>query len=165
MLRSSPDGAAISVDGNPCGSSTCVLLLPPGSHRADAALAGYQNVSTTFDVTAATGAPPEVRLILEAPPAQISLSTDLSDGTLSVDGEATAQIHGGETEVPRLAPGRHVLEIQSSGAKATLALDFTSGALTKLTAPIVAQGVNALVVSRYGSQADRESTRVKSTHL
>jgi hypothetical protein len=160
MLRSSPDGAAISIDGNLCGSSTCVLQLPPGSHRAAATLTGYQNASTTFDVAAAAGAPAEVRLILEAPPALISLSTDLSDGTLSVDGEPTAQIQGGETEVPRLAPGRHVLQIQSSGAKATLALDFTPGALSKLTAPIEAQGVNAFVVSRYGSQAILYSSTV-----
>ena len=136
MLVSSPDGAAISLDGKPCGSSTCVIQLPQGNYRADATLPGYQDASTTFAVTADKGAPAEVRLILEPPPAQISLSTDLSDGTLSVDGEPTAQIQGGETEVPRLAPGRHVLQIQSSGAKATLALDFASGALPKLTAPI-----------------------------
>jgi hypothetical protein len=52
-----------------------------------------------------------------------------------------------------MAPGKHVLQIQSSAAKATLALDFTSGALPKLTAPIEAQGVNAVVISRYGSRA------------
>ena len=68
------------------GFSRRVLQLSPGSHRAEATLAGYQKASTAFDVTAATGAPAEVRLILEAPPALVSLSTDLSDGTLSVDG-------------------------------------------------------------------------------
>ena len=153
MVRSSPDGAAISVDGKPCGSSTCVLQLAPGNYRADATLTGYQNATAAFTVTADHGAPAEIRLILESPPAQISLSTDLSDGTLSVDGESAAQIQGGETEVPRMAPGKHVLQIQSSAAKATLALDFTSGGLPKLTAPIEVQGVNAVIISRYGSDA------------
>jgi len=153
MLRSSPDGAAISVNGKPCGASTCVMQLPQGSYRADATMSGYQNAFATFDVTADKGAPAEIRLTLEPPPAQISLSTDLSDGTLSVDGEPRAQIQGGETEVPSLAPGKHVLQIQSSAAKATLALDFASGALPKLTAPIEAQGVSAVVISRYGSAA------------
>ncbi len=151
VLRSSPEGAAIAVDGKPCGTSTCEMQLPQGNHRAEATLAGYQNATSEFAVTAS--AAPEIRLTLEAPPAQISLSTDLTDGTLSVDGVAAAQIQGGETEVPRLAPGQHKLEIQSNGAKATLALAFTSGALPKLTAPIQAQGVNAVVISRYGALA------------
>ena len=153
MLRSSPEGAAITVDGKPCGTSTCEVQLTAGNHRAEATLTGYQNATAPFAVTADKGGPAEVRLILEAPPAQISLSTDLAEGTLSVDGAPAAQIQGGETEVPSLAPGPHTLEIQSTGAKATLALDFTSGALPKLTEPIQAQGINAVVVSRYGSQA------------
>ena len=151
-LRSSPEGAAISVDGKPCGVSACEVLLPPGKHQANAALAGRQNASVPFVVTNA-GAREEVRLILEAPPARISLSTNLAEGTLSVDGAVTAQIQGGEMEVPSLTPGQHTLEIESAAAKATLALDFTPDALPKLTAPIQAQGVDAIVISRYGSQA------------
>ena len=153
VLRSSPEGAAITVNGKPCASSPCEVQLPPGSYQAEAALAGYQNAKLPFTVTAGKGAPPEVRLILEAPPAQISLSTDLTDGTLSLDGAPAAQIQGGEIEVPSLGPGQHTLEIQGGGAKATLALDFASGALPKLTAPIQAQGMHAVIVSRHGSQA------------
>jgi cation transport ATPase len=93
------------------------------------------------------------RLLLEAPPAQITLSTDLTDATLSVDGASATQIQGGETEVPPLPPGAHKLEIQSTGAKATLQLNFTSGALPTLTEKIQAQGINAVVVSRFSSQA------------
>src|SRR5207244_72627 len=37
--------------------------------------------------------------------------------------------------------------------KATLGLDFTPGAVPKLTSPIQAAGISAAVVSRYGSQA------------
>ena len=152
MLRSSPEGAAITVNGKPC-VSPCELQLPPGNYLADATLTGYQNATKEFAVTGDKGGPSEVRLILEAPPPQISLSTDLADGTLSVDHGPAAQIQGVETEVKSLAPGPHTLEIQSTGAKATLALNFTSGALPKLTEKIQAQGINAVVVSRYGSQA------------
>jgi hypothetical protein len=152
MLRSSPEGAAISVDGKLCGTSTCEAQLPPGNHRAEATLAGYQNLTKQFEVTGDKGASAEVSLLLEAPPAQMTLSTDLAEGTLSVDGAPATPIQGGETEVPRLGPGQHTLDIQSTGAKATLALEFTSAALPKV-APIKAQGINAVVVSRYGSQA------------
>ena len=70
-----------------------------------------------------------------------------------MDGKPVAQIQGGEPEVPRLSPGPHVLEFQSGGAKAILSLDFAAAALPKLTAPIQANGIHAVILSRYGSQA------------
>ncbi|MGO9012060.1 MAG: protein kinase domain-containing protein [Bryobacteraceae bacterium] len=153
LLRSSPEGAAISVNGRPCGSSTCRLQLPPGNYQAEATLSGYQNATAAFAVTADRDAPGEVSLILEATPAQVTLSTDLTEGMLSVDGAPAAQIQGGETGIPNLSPGQHKLEIQGSGAKASLSFEFPSSALPKLTGPIQAQGIDAVVISRYGSQA------------
>ncbi|MGB9455005.1 MAG: PEGA domain-containing protein [Bryobacteraceae bacterium] len=153
LLRTSPEGAAISVNGRPCGSSTCQLQLPAGNYRADATLSGYQNATAAFAVTADKGAPDEVSLILEAPPAQVTLSTDLTEGTLSVDGAPAAQIQAGEKEIPNLSPGRHKLDVQGGGAKASLSFEFPPSALPKLTEPIQAQGINAVVISRYGSQA------------
>ena len=152
QLQSSPEGAAISVDGTQCGVSTCELSLKPGTYKAEATLSGYDNATQAFTVTAGQGALP-VRLVLEPPPAQISLSTDLTDGTISVDGASVAQIQGGETEVPSLRPGQHKIEIQSTGAKVSMDLDFPSAALPKLTAPIQAQGIDTVVIARYGSEA------------
>lgn len=151
QLRSSPEGAAISVNGKPCGSSTCELQLPPGNYQAVATLNGYQSANAAFSV-AADGIP-EVHLTLQALPPQIALSTDLTSGTLMVDGAPAAQLQGGETEVPTLSPGQHKLEIQGSGAQASLALDLPSGALPRLTAPIQVQGINAVVIARSNSQA------------
>src|SRR5207237_811108 len=54
-------------------------------------------------VTGDKGAPDGIRLIKGAPPAQISLSTDLTGGTLSVDGAEVARVQAGETEIPSLA--------------------------------------------------------------
>lgn len=161
ILRTSVEGAAITVskvtagglvDAKQCGPSMCDLQLPPGNYRADATLTGYQNATKDFAITAGVPAE-EVRLMLEVPPAQISLSTDLTDGTLSVDGGPANQIQGAETEVKSLVPGPHTLEIQSTSAKAKLALNFTSGALPTLTEKIQAQGINAVVITRYGQQA------------
>src|SRR5439155_10725341 len=56
-LRSSPEGAVITVDGKPCGTSTCEMPLSPGSHRADATLNGYQNATKEFAVAADKGGP------------------------------------------------------------------------------------------------------------
>ena len=95
----------------------------------------------------------EIRLTLQPPPAHVSVSTDLTESTLAVDGTVVPQVQGGETEVPRLLPGPHVLEFQGGAAKATIALDFATGALPKLTSPIQASGIHAVIVSRYGSQA------------
>ena len=152
-LRTSPEGAAISVNGRPCGSSTCQLQLPAGNYRADATLSGYQNATVAFAVTADKSAPGEVSLILEALPAQVTLSTDLTEGTLSVDGAPAAQIQAGEKEIPNLSPGQHKLDVQGGGAKASLSFEFPPSALPKLTEPIQAHGINAVVISRYGSQA------------
>lgn len=152
LLRSSPEGAAISLDGKPCGSSTCQLQLPPGDHKAEATFNGYRDAAVPFTVTAGQSAP-EVLLSLEALPAQVTLSTDLTNGTLSVDGGPAAQIQAGEKEIPNLSPGQHKLEVQGGGAKASLSFEFPPTALPKLTEPIQAQGINAVVISRYGSQA------------
>jgi len=153
MLRTSPEGAAISVNGRPCGSSTCQLQLPPGNYQADATLSGYQTATAAFAVAADKGAPDEVRLVLEAPPPQVTLSTDLTEGTLSVDGALAAKIQSGETGIPNLSPGQHKLDVQGGDAKASLSFEFPPSALPKLTGPIQAQGINAVVISRYGSQA------------
>ena len=152
LLRTSPEGAAISVDGKPCGSSTCQLQLPPGDYKAEATLSGYRDAAVPFSVTAGRGAP-EVLLALETLPAQVTLSTDLTGGTLSVDGAPAAQIQAGEKEIPNLSPGQHKLDVQGGGAKASLSFEFPPSALPKLTEPIQAQGINAVVISRYGPQA------------
>ena len=152
-FRSLPEGAAIAVNGKPCGASLCEVQLPPGNYEAQATLAGYQNAKESFTVAAGRGGPGEVRLTLEAPPSQITLSTDLSAGTLLVDGAPAAQIQDGELEVPKLSPGPHKLEVQSNEAKASLSLDFPSGSIPRLTEPIQAQGINAVVVASYGGLA------------
>jgi hypothetical protein len=152
-VRSTPEGAAIKVDDNPCGVSTCQVKLGPGSHRAEATLAGYEPATASFSIGKNGGPPEGIRLTLQQPPAQVVLSTDLTEGTLYVDGAAVAQIQGAETELPRLSPGQHVIELKASNASASLTMEFPNGAMPKLAAPIQAQGLHAVIVSKYGNQA------------
>jgi tetratricopeptide (TPR) repeat protein len=152
VLKTTPEGAAISVNGSPCGSSTCTMKLAPGHYQAEATLIGYQDTTTPFDV-AANGGPGEVSLILQPTPAQIHLATDLTEGTLLVDGTPAGQLQGDATQVPNLSPGEHKLDIQSGNAKASLSISYSPSALPKLTQPIQAQGIDAVVISRYGSEA------------
>jgi serine/threonine-protein kinase len=149
VVRSSPEGAEIKIDGKPCAFPVCEMNLPAGSHHADATLNGYQPASVPFSVPGER----EVHVPLLPPPAQFALSTDLTEGTVLVDKNVVAQIQGAETEVPRLTPGPHLLEVTAGEVKTSISLDFPNGALPKMTAPIQAQGIHAVLVTLYGSQA------------
>ncbi len=154
-LRAFPAGAAISVDGKPCGSSGCEIELPPGSHRAEASLDGYQTATSEFQLLAA---PLEINLTLQpvpglsAPPS-IAVSTDLTEAAVLLDDAPAGQIQSGELELPNLAPGKHRLSLQSGAFQASVPIEISPGAIPKVDGPMKTAGLKALVVARAGAEA------------
>ncbi len=115
-VRSNPPGAEIKVNGAVCGSSTCDLNLPTGDYQAQASLPGYESANLAFSVR--PGAPAQVNLTLQASPPRITISTDLTEGSVQLDGAPAGQIQDSGVEVNGLTPGTHQLSVQSGSAKA-----------------------------------------------
>jgi serine/threonine-protein kinase len=152
-LQSTPQGAQISVNGSPCGTSTCQLELPPGEYRAEAQLPDYQTVSSNFTISVGQSSVPDVSLTLLPVPPLVTLSTDLTDGAVLLDRVHFAQIQGGDIEIPKLASGQHAIFVENGGFRSSLTLEVADGAPPKLVGPIQTQGMNGFVVVHSGSDA------------
>ena len=93
-LRSSPPGSEISVNGAPCGNSSCEIELSPGEYQAEARLADYLPATVSFHVEADQPTAPEIALKLSAIPPLITISTDLAQGSVRLDNVETSKIEG-----------------------------------------------------------------------
>ena len=155
-LLSAPVGAQISVNGSPCGTSTCELELPPGEYRAEAQLQGFETASANFTLRAGQPSAPDVTLILPTmapPPALVTLSTDLTEGSVTVDRAPLEAIKGGDVEIPKLTPGQHTILVEKGAFRSSLTLEIADGAPPRLVGPIRTQGMNGFVVVQSGSDA------------
>jgi tetratricopeptide (TPR) repeat protein len=150
-VRSTPPGAVIKVNGTVCGSSNCELNLPAGDYQAQATLPGYEPANATFSVRA--GSTAQVDLSLLPSPPRVNISTDLTEGSVQLDGAPAGQIQDSGVDVAGITPGTHQLAIQSGSARASMSLELAPGALPKITGPIETTGLRGFVVAQYGGQA------------
>ncbi|MBI1352777.1 MAG: protein kinase [Acidobacteria bacterium] len=125
-LAAQPATAEISVDGQVCGTGTCDLELPPGSHRVNARLAGYESGFQTFDVAAPA---PDATQPIDPLPISLSLQpwsptllvqTNRPSGTVFLDGEKAGEIENGEFELPALLDGEHDIRIRDAATESSL---------------------------------------------
>ena len=151
-LKASVAGAEISVNGQPCGQSSCDVELAPGDYRAEARLPDYQSASANFHVSAGQSQA-DVALTLIANPPLVTISTDLTQGTVLLNGALTAQIQGGDVEIPKLAPGTYTLVIENGAFRASAPLEIAGDEIPKVTGPIQVQGMTGLVLSHSGDEA------------
>ena len=152
-LISSRLGAQIKLNGQPCGVSSCNETLGPGNYQAEALLAGYLPAVTNFNVSAEKGAPLAVELNLVPAPPLVTISSDLPDGSVLVDGAPSGQIQNGGAEVPNLAPGNHEVSVQSGDLRASFTLEVVAGALAKISTPIQVKGMRVFVIVESGTEA------------
>jgi hypothetical protein len=152
-LLSSRLGAEIKLDGKVCGRSLCELTLGPGTYRAEAQLAGFVPAVTIFSVSAEKPVPPSIELMLVAAPPLITISSDLPDGSVLVDGAPVGQVQDGGAEIPTLLPGNHEISVQSGELRAAFILEVADGAVPKISAPIQVRGLRAFVIVESGAEA------------
>ena len=152
-LRSTPSGAEISVNGAPCGSSTCELELAPGEYRAEARLADYEPATANFTITADQSAATEIKLMLSPPAPLVAISTDLADGNVLVDQAEVAKIQGSAIEIQKLPTGQHTVLVQSGAFRSSFTVDIADGQMPKLAGMIKTQGMHAFVLVRSGLEA------------
>ena len=152
VVRSTPEGAEIKINGESCGTSTCTKDLPPGTYQVEAQLTGYQNSSVPMVVGA--GAAKEFNIPLSPQGPRVAIFTDLADGgTVSLDNAPTGQIQGGGAEVPNLNPGDHVLAVSGGDSTASLPIKISPGEAPTLTGAIDAKNVRCFLVAGYGGNA------------
>jgi len=151
VLRSTPEGAEIKINGNSCGLSTCSLELPPGNYQADAQLTGYQGATASF--TVGPGAAKEISLTLTPLGPRVSIFTDLTDGAVSLDDAPAGQIQDGGAQLANLTPGKHVLAVKGGDSAASIPIEILPGAAPKLAGPMDAKNLRCFVVAGYGGDA------------
>jgi PEGA domain len=75
----------------------------------------------------------------------LRLYTDLSPGTVTIDGGAAQALHDGELELDNLNPGQHAVKLTGGTGAATFNFDSAAKAAPKPTGP--PSGDNAMVVT------------------
>jgi serine/threonine-protein kinase len=151
-LTSSPAGAEIEVNGKPCGLSACEVELGAGTYLAEAQLAGYRPASATFIAQKDTAASPLV-LTLQPLGPHLAISTDLTEGSIQVDGVDSGPMVGGALEVASLTTGTHEISLKSANSSASFALEIAPGQIPTLPGQLHATNLRGFVIATAGSQA------------
>jgi len=151
VLRSTPEGAEIKINGDSCGITTCSKELPPGNYQAVATLTGYQ--PATLSVPILAGGPREFNLILSPQGPRAAIFTDLTDGTVTLDDAPAGQIQSGGAEVANLAQGKHVLAVKGADSTASIPIEILQGAAPVLTGAIDAKNARCFLVAGFGGDA------------
>jgi len=142
-LKTDPPGAAILVDGQDRGVHPS---LAPGEHTLAVSLEGYQPVEQKITVTPQSHC---CNLIALQPLlAVLHLSTDLAEGTVSLDGQDKPPAEDGQPlELPGLPAGDHTLTLNAKQGQTQIAFKTVPGnapAVNPFTAP---KDVNIFVLT------------------
>jgi serine/threonine-protein kinase len=151
VMRSTPAGAEIKINGDSCGITTCALDLPAGNYRASAQLTGYQ--STEIPFTVGPGSSKDVNLNLTPVGPRVTIFTDLTSGAVSLDDAPVGQIQDGGAEIANLAAGKHVLAVKGGDSAASISVEIAPGSAPALSAPIDAKNVRCFLVAGFGPDA------------
>jgi serine/threonine-protein kinase len=152
-LTASPEGAAIKVNGDPCGTAACEVELAAGSYLAEAQLAGYQPATATFTAGPGTSSSSPIVLTLQPLTPRLTVATDLADGSIDVDGTAAGQIQAGAAEISNLTPGKHEISAKSGNSSVSFTLDIASGQMPALDGQIRATNLRGFVLVTAGTEA------------
>jgi serine/threonine-protein kinase len=151
-VRSNPPGAAIRVNGEVKGAANFSLSLPPGTYQVEAQLEGYQPAVTS--VTISEGSPPApIDLALTPLPQSVRLFTDLETGTVTLDDQPAGELQEGQIVLDNVAPGPHLLKVQSRTGEAAIQFEARPGAAPVLSGPVQAKELIAVLVANLGGKA------------
>ncbi len=150
-LSALPPGAAIVVNGQPCGVSQCEPRLAPGTYLAEARLAGYQTATVEFTVGPAGVAP--VLLTLVPSGTVVRVASDLENAAVLVDDKPAGQIQNGEFELRTVAAGTHTVTVLGPSGRATVSFEAADALPPWLRRPLEPGGLRTIVVAGLGPTA------------
>jgi hypothetical protein len=148
-IKTTPPGARIVINGEEKGASDLQVQLPVGVYNVQAELPGYQAESTRLDVK--LGAPGSINLTLQALPQVVRIYTDLPSGKARVNGNPVGDLQSGELVLDSMLPGKHEIAVESGKSQAALSIETVPGALPRLTSPVTARELKAVVFTNLGS--------------
>jgi hypothetical protein len=155
-FRTFPPGASLRIDRELRGTTNTTVPLPPGDHKIEVILDGYEPVITT--ITVGPEASPVVELTLTPHPQTVRVYADFTSGEVRLDGEPQGELQDGQLTLRAVSMGEHTLEISSGASKASFAFELTPARPPRLTGPIAAQNVLAIVISNAGAEGRAHSS-------
>lgn len=131
-LESKPSGATVVVNGEPKGQTPLTLSVPAADYRVEFAL-GAETRSITVPVTAHGEAFQLVSLYPPGPPGTIRVGSIPAGALVSLDGQARGST---PLELREVAPGEHLLRVESAIARADRTVEVLAGARVNLEVPL-----------------------------
>jgi serine/threonine-protein kinase len=146
-VRTTPQGAKISISDQDRGTSNLKLDLAPGEYRAAAELEGFQPTFSTFTVR--PGAPIVVDLTLQPwkPAVRIVSEAEVTQATLS--GQAMNPGAPGEYAADSLGEGAYQLRIVSPKGEVSAGVQLSPRAVATLSGPIQVKNLGLMLVNQY----------------
>jgi hypothetical protein len=152
QVSTTPPGAAIKINGEDKCSSPCSIPLPAGDYQVTAFLPGYEPGANGVTV-AATGAPPQVNLTLEASPQPMRiLAEGVDGGQVTVDDQPAGVVADGQFAIDNMKPGPHTVKITGKGNEAAFSFETAEAKVPNITGA-TAKNLLAVVVASFGTTA------------
>ena len=155
-FRTFPAGASLRIDRELRGTTNTTVKLPPGDHKIEVILDGYEPVITT--ITVGPEASPVVELTLTPHPQMVRVYADFTSGEVRLDGEPQGELQDGQLILQAVSMGEHTLEVSSGANRVSFAFELTPAQPPRLAGPIVAQNVLAIVISNAGTDGMAHSS-------
>jgi len=138
VVSTNPPGVAVTVDGQPRGTTPLTVALAAGPHKLELAAEGGPRI-IPFILTAGGTVAQTIELPKAAPATgQLLVRSEPAGARVSIDGtpSGTAPV-----TVDQLAPGTHSVTLQSDVSTMTQEVKIEAGASASLVVPMTAQGV------------------------
>jgi hypothetical protein len=155
-IITAPPGASIQINGDTKCRSNCRVNLAPGNYQVTAVLEGFDPAAT--GVTVAPGNPINVSLKLIAQSQMVRVFTDLDSGRVILDGKPAGELQDGQLVLERVPNGKHTLFVTGKNRDAMFSFEGVSGKEPKITGPVSATNMLAVLVTSLGNQASVESS-------
>lgn len=150
QIETTPQGAAVSVDGQLRCSSDCNIPLGAGKHEISAKLDGYTPASTSVDLAANQVLGP-VKLSLSPIPQSLRILSELGLVNVILDDEKPSTIKDGWFLREAIAPGHHKLRVLGQGREVKFSFDITPGSLPTPSGTVSTKNALAVMVSTMGA--------------
>ncbi|MGH9672952.1 MAG: PEGA domain-containing protein, partial [Bryobacteraceae bacterium] len=151
-IRATPEGATITVNQQPCGTGSCEMELQPGAYQVEAKLFGYQPATASMEIAAGQTREP-LALTLSPLPPMVSISSDMTEAAVTIDGQSAGQLQGGSLDLTNVASGAHTLQFAGGISRAQIQFELAEGAMPRITGPFQTQNVRGVVIANVGGSA------------
>ncbi|MSV35319.1 MAG: PEGA domain-containing protein [Bryobacterales bacterium] len=151
QVATTPQGAAIRVNGEQKCASNCDLSLVPGDYQLMAFLDGYEPAVSLLTVT--PGKPAAVNLELQPQAQSVRILTDLPQGQVTLDDQPPVDLQDGQYVLNKVPPGTHAIKVASRTGEAAFTVEVADAKAPTVNGPVTARNLIAVLVSSIGEKA------------